>query len=297
MGVNKMSIYKYRPVRFYLITFAGTWGFWFSAAFISRMENGSSISFLLMAFGLLVPPVTALLTVFTSKSKALKRDLLEKLIGSFRVKPVVVLVSVVLFFAVIAVSILLSTFFGQSLDQFAFVDDFSFAIGGMSTLLLLILVAFLEELGWRGYAEDAIASYMSWWKESLLFGVVWSLWHLPLFFIPDTYQNNILQLNPWYMVNFFISILPLSFIFTWIYVKNNRSILACMFFHLTVNFLQERVAMTDTTKCVQTFVLFVTAIVLVLLNKELYFGTKHIGNILGENINTNIEENVDKETL
>jgi membrane protease YdiL (CAAX protease family) len=166
----------------------------------------------------------------------------------------------------------------------------------MSTLLLLILVAFLEELGWRGYAEDAIASYMSWWKESLLFGLVWSLWHLPLFFIPDTYQNNILQLNPWYMVNFFISILLLSFIFTWIYVKNNRSILACMFFHLTVNFLQERVAMTDTTKCVQTFVLIVTAIVLVLLNKELYFGTKHIGNILGENMDTNNVKNVNEET-
>jgi len=277
-----MKTYKYRPIRFYLITFAGTWAFWFTAAIVSRFENGGSLSFLFMALGLLVPPVTSMITVFTSKSSVLKRDLRDKLIGSFRVKPGIVVASVVLFIAVIAVSILISTLFGQSLNQFALEDDFSFSIGGMSTLLLLVLVAFLEELGWRGYAEDAIASYVSWWKESLLFGFIWSLWHLPLFFIPETYQHNILQINPWYMANFFVSIIPLSFLFTWVYVKNNRSILACMFFHLTVNFLQERIAMTDTTKCVQTLVLFVTAGIIVWFNKGLYFGTGHIGNLLGE---------------
>jgi len=277
-----MKRYKYRPIRFYVIVFACTWAFWFSAAIVSRMENGSDISFLLMALGLFVPSVTAMITVFTSKSRALKRDLRGKLIDALRIKPVVAIGSAVLFAVIIAVSILLSTLFGQSLNQFAFEDDFSFAIGGISTLLLLILVAFLEELGWRGYAEDAIASYVSWWKESLIFGVVWSLWHLPLFFIPDTYQWGILQENPWYMVNFFVSILPLSFLFTWVYVKNNRSILACMLFHLTVNLLQERIAMTDTTKCVQTFVLFAAAGVIVLLNKDLYFSTRHVGRLLPE---------------
>ena len=292
-----MNVYKYRPIRFYIITLLGTWLFWFSAAAVSRIETDNNISFLLMALGLLVPPITSMVMVFTSKSKVLKQDLKRKLVGAFQVKPVVVLISVVLWLAVIAVSILISTLFGQSLDQFAFEDDFSFAVGGMSTLLLLIVVAILEELGWRGYAEDAIASYMNWWKEALLFGVIWSLWHFPLFFIPDTYHYGILQLNPWYMVNFFVSIIPLSFIFTWLYVKNNRSILACMLFHLTVNFFQERIAMTDTTKCVQTFVLFATATILVLLNKDLFFSNKHIGNILGENISSNNEKTANEDTV
>jgi membrane protease YdiL (CAAX protease family) len=35
-------------------------------------------------------------------------------------------------------------------------------------------------MGWRGYAEDSIASYFSWWKESLISGSLWSLWHLPM---------------------------------------------------------------------------------------------------------------------
>ena len=34
-----MTIYKYRPGRFYLITLASTWVLWFAAAFASRREN------------------------------------------------------------------------------------------------------------------------------------------------------------------------------------------------------------------------------------------------------------------
>jgi len=233
-----------------------------------------------MLFGLLVPPISALCTIMLSKSAALKKDLREKLIGFFRVKPAIVFSAVVIFGMVIIVSILLSILLGQSISQFSFVDGFSFAGGGVVALLTIILAAFFEELGWRGYAEDAIAYYCSWWKESLIFALVWGLWHLPLFFIPNTYHFNIWQESALYMANFFVSIIPLSFIFTWVYVKNERSIIACMVFHFFVNFLQEKIAMTNTTKCVETLVLFVVAGVIVSLNKDLFFGTKHIGRLL-----------------
>ncbi|MDR0639361.1 MAG: CPBP family intramembrane metalloprotease [Spirochaetaceae bacterium] len=160
--------------------------------------------------------------------------------------------------------------------------DFSFTIGGIPTLLTITLAAFLEELGWRGYAEDSIASYFSWWKESLIFGSLWAVWHLPLFFVVGSYQYNILHDNPLYMVNFFVSILPLDILFAWVYVKNDRSIFACMFFHFFVNFLQEKIAITQTTKCVETVLLYIAAGVIVALNKDLFFETRHIGNLLPE---------------
>lgn len=69
---------------------------------------------------------------------------------------------------------------------------------------------------------------------------------------------------------------------TWVYVKNNRSIFASIIFHFFVNFLQEKVAMTPTTKCVETLVLFVAAGVVVALNCDLFFETRHIGDLLGE---------------
>ena len=274
--------YRYRPVLFYCIVFAFTWAFWFAAAIVSHSTPDNGLSLSLMLLGLFVPSVTAILIVLLSKSAALKKDLWLKFVGISRVKPHIVVVSIVLFGTVIAASILLSILFGQSLKQFSFVEDFSFAGGGAIALATIILAAFLEELGWRGYAEDAIAFYCSWWKEALIFGLIWALWHLPLFFIPDTYHYNILQESPLFMVNFFISILPLSFIFTWVYVKNDRSILACMVFHFFVNFLQEKIAMTQTTKCVETIVLIIAAVIIVALNKELFFETKHVGRLLPE---------------
>ncbi|GHU49038.1 CPBP family intramembrane metalloprotease [Clostridia bacterium] len=270
-------MYTYKPIRFYLTVFALTWVFWIPAAFAPEEYRMA-----LMLLGLFVPAVTAATTVLTSKNTALKADFKAKLIGAFRVKPLVVLVAIVTFFGIIAASILLSVFAGQSLRQFSFVDGFSFSIGGSSALLTIVLAALLEELGWRGYAEDAIASYCSWWKESLIFGVVWALWHLPLFFVPDTYHYNILQQNSLYMLNFFVSIMPLGFIITWVYVKNERSIIACMIFHFFVNLLQEKVAMTQTTKCVETLVLFAAAAIVVATNRELFFEKRHIGRLLDE---------------
>ncbi|GHU68364.1 CPBP family intramembrane metalloprotease [Clostridia bacterium] len=268
--------YKYRPIRFYITVFFCTWLFWIPAAFVSA-ETGMA----LMLFGLLVPPITALVFVMTSKSDALKNDYKQKLIGMFRIKPLIVLTAIALFFVIICASILLSTLFGESLGQFA-LADFSFSSNGATALLTIILAACFEELGWRGYAEDAIANYCSWWKESILFGLVWALWHLPLFFIPDTYHYNILQQSPWFALNFFVSILPLGFLVTWVYVKNNRSIFATAIFHFFVNFLQEKIAMTQTTKCVETLVLFVAAGVIVIADKDMFFEKSHIGRLLPE---------------
>jgi hypothetical protein len=53
-----------------------------------------------------------------------------------------------------------------------------------------------------------------------------------------------------------------------------------MFFHFTVNFLQEQIAMTQVTKCVETLVVYITAAIIVLANKDLFFEKRHIGNLL-----------------
>lgn len=214
----------------------------------------------------------------------LKKDFKDKLFSAFRFSPHIVILSCFVFGFIIVISILLSTLLGQSFSQFSIVGGFSFSIGGVPTLFTLVLTAFLEELGWRGYAEDSIAAYCSWWKESVIFGFVWALWHMPLFLIPHTYQWQILQESPLYMVNFFLSGIPLGFLITWVYVGNKRSIFACMFFHFIVNFLQEQIAMTQVTKCVETIVMFIAAGIIVFLNKDMFFEKRHIGNLLNENI-------------
>ena len=269
-----MGKYVYRPKRFYGIVFIATWGLWIPAIFIKN-----DISMVFMILGLLAPAVTAVITVLKSGNKQLKSDFKRKIVGFYRIKPGYILAAVILFFAAVLLSITTSVIFGGSTEQFSFTEDFSFSIAGSSALLTIILASTVEELGWRGYGEDAIGSYHTWFTESVIFGCIWACWHLPLFLIEGSYQYSLAQMGPLYVVNFLVSVIPLDFIQTWVYVKNNRSMLATIIFHLFINIAQEKIAMTPETKCIETVFITILAIIIVLTNKDMFFETKHIGNL------------------
>lgn len=277
-----MDVYRYRPWRFYAICFAVTWSFWIIAGVASWTSDDGGVSAILMLFGLLAPAVTAVVTVLTSKSAALKADLKRKLVGFYRIRPFSILAAILGFGMIVVCSILLSLLFGQSLDQFAFTEDFSFSVGGTSALLTILLAAVIEEIGWRGYGEDSVAAYHSWFVESIIFGFVWAIWHLPLFWIAGTYHNGLRELGWLYVLNFLVSVSPMGFLTTWVYVRNNRSMLACIIFHLFVNAMQEKIAMTPQTKCVETLVVFAAAAIVVLTNKDMFLEKRHIGRLLEE---------------
>lgn len=279
-----MKKYTYRPIRFYIICFTVTWAFWIAAALLSKTGNGADSSMALMLFGLLAPAVTALITVSTSGSRELKQDLKRKLVGFYHIKPLNILLAILLFVGIVVCSIALSLPFGGSVEQFSFTEDFSFSIGGTSALLTILLAAVIEEVGWRGYGEDSVAEYFSWFTESIIFGVVWALWHLPLFWIEGTYHYGLKELGVLYVLNFLVSVMPMGFLTTWVYVKNNRSMLACIIFHLFVNTMQEKIAMTPETKCIETLVVTAAAVLIVVINKEMFFEKKHIGNLLNYNL-------------
>ncbi|QTE75746.1 CPBP family intramembrane metalloprotease [Clostridiales bacterium FE2010] len=269
------TAYRYRPVLFFALAYLFTWIFWIPAIFI----KGNTGTFLMM-LGLIAPAVVSTLFVVFSGSDALKKDLRQKIVGFYKVKWMNVLLAILVFAGITACSILLSLAFGQPLSQFSFTEDFSFTGVGIGSALLTILVAsIIEEVGWKGYCEDSIGNYMNWFWESMIFGALWSFWHFPLIFIQGTYQAG-LMVNPLYVINFFVSGIPLGFIITWVYLASDRSILACMVFHLFVNFMQEKIAMTPETKCVQTIVVIAATVIIVAAKRDMFFETRHVGRLL-----------------
>ncbi len=273
--INDKDEYRYRPVLFFICAYFFTWIFWIPAIFVPG-TTGS----VLMLIGLIAPAVVSTIFVLVSGSDELKKDLKDKIISFYKVKWINVFWAVVVFALIVVFSILLSLLFGQSLKQFSFTDDFSFTGVGIGTAFVTItLASIIEEVGWKGYCEDSIGQYMNWFWESLLFGALWSLWHLPLIFIQGTYQAG-LMVNPLYVINFFISGIPLGYIITWVYLVSDRSILACMIFHLFVNFMQEKIAMTPETKCLETIVVIIATVIIVMCNKKMFFETDHVGRLL-----------------
>ena len=270
-------MYTYKPKQFYIAVFAATWGFWlFAILFNEGLSN-----FLGLFLGLISPSTLAIIFVMTSKSDELKKDFKRKIFNFWKLKPGYILGGYLIIAAVIGCSILISLLFGESKEQFSFTKDFSFSGPGIfSAFFTILLASVLEEVGWRGYGEDSIAQYHSWFKESIIFGFVWALWHLPLFWIPGTYHFEIREMNVVYMMNFFLSVVPMGFVTTWVYVKNGRSMLASILFHLFVNFFQEKVALTQNTKCIETCVLVIAAAIIVLTNRDMFFEKRHIGRLL-----------------
>ena len=273
----KGSTYRYRPVLYFAFAYLFTWIFWIPAIFV-----GGNIATVLMLLGLISPAVVSTVFIMASGSDALKKDLKNKIFDFYKVKWGNVIIAIVVFALIVAGSILLSLLFGQSIDQFSFTEDFNFTgVGVAGALVTIIIASILEEVGWKGYCEDSIGNYMNWFLESVIFGAIWSFWHLPLIFIEGTYQAG-LMVAPLYVINFFVSAILMGFIITWVYLASDRSILACIIFHLFVNFMQEKIAMTPQTKCVETIVVFIVTIILVIIKKDMFFERNHIGHILDE---------------
>lgn len=268
--------FTYKPRLYFLLTFAVTFVLWFSGAYFSYQEDGDAMYLAMMLPGLMAPFLISLVMLFLSQSQALKKDFWNRLINpkliNLNMLPVLFLIMPV----AVLCSIGISLAFGGTFSQLQFAEEFSFSSGMVPVLLLLIMAASFEELGWRGYAFDSLQSRYTYFTASVVFSVLWSAWHFPLLFVKDSYQFQIYHQNVWYAVNFFVSIIPMGIIISWICIKNNKSVLAAILFHFVINMSQEALGMTQITKCIETFVLFGFTIAIVVYDKDLFFSKKHL---------------------
>ena len=96
-------------------------------------------------------------------------------------------------------------------------------------LVLLVGGPLGEEFGWRGYAMSALMARTSWRVASVIIGVVWGLWHLPLFFMIGTTQSHMPVLV------FMINIVAGSVLFGWLFVRTKGSVLPALVLHTSLN--------------------------------------------------------------
>jgi membrane protease YdiL (CAAX protease family) len=99
-------------------------------------------------------------------------------------------------------------------------------------LIFALIVVWIEEPLWRGTALDAFGS--AWLKAALAIGLVWSVWHVPLFAVEGTFQQAELGLGTLDFWVFCTGVVGLSVFLTWI-VGRTGSILVAMFTHLAIN--------------------------------------------------------------
>ena len=107
--------------------------------------------------------------------------------------------------------------------------------GNTPWYLLIIATAFStpvqagEEIGWRGFALPQLSAAFGLPVASILLGVIWACWHLPLFFPPI--GDNTGQSFPVYVA----AVTGISVALAWLYWRTKGSLLLTMLMHAATN--------------------------------------------------------------
>jgi len=233
------------PWLFFGATFAWTWAFW-GLGILLKISLESTFGFGLLFLGVLGPLVTGIGFTYLTKNQAGRRDYWRRTVDVRRIGLKWLLILLLFVPVLNGLAALIDVVLGGTGAVWGetLVNAASNPFGLVLSAIFATLIPFIEELGWRGYVLDRLQASRSAFMATLILGVVWSLWHLPLFFIADSYQAGlgVGTLEFWL---FMIGIVPLSFAFTWVYNNTQRSILAVILFHGMVNFTGELIAITE----------------------------------------------------
>jgi membrane protease YdiL (CAAX protease family) len=107
----------------------------------------------------------------------------------------------------------------------------------ISTIIPVIIINITagvlgEELGWRGYMLNHLQKKFIPLNASLIVGVLWGLWHLPLMIFSGYSGLELI----YYIIAFMVAVISTSIIITHFYNKS-KNILIAMWMHFWFNFL------------------------------------------------------------
>jgi membrane protease YdiL (CAAX protease family) len=115
----------------------------------------------------------------------------------------------------------------------------------------------MEETGWRGLLQPALEEKMHFVLATLVTGVIWAGWHLPLFLISNTSQSHMSFLS------FLFYCITLSFVLANVY-RISQNICSCILVHAWANVVQGMFTRTAVEQVLSTKVVMVFAIVILL---------------------------------
>jgi len=220
-----MSLVRRHPlITFFVLTYALAWILWLPLI-ILRDTIPASQGLVLALLGSAAPSLLGIVLTAIVLGKGALRKLLGRLL-IWRVDPrwylVVVLGPAALVGGIVAFNALLGgPAISINVPLLAAVITLAFHIFPGS--------AMGEELGWRGYALPWLQAGRSALSASLILGVIWGFYHLPLFFTGQAFRS------PSILAPFVISGIALSVILTWVYNSTGGSLLMVVLLHATAN--------------------------------------------------------------
>ena len=251
------------PWRFFILALGISWFFWMWIILLN-LNVWSFPAILFGAFGLFGPAIAEIILI--SRTRELRWDCWQRIFDIRRIGRRWHVVIWLTFPVLNAVAILLSILSGSDLPEFETAKSLLFEPWRILPFSFFILIygPLPEELGWRGYALDGLQVRYSALVSSLILGVIWALWHVPLFFMKGQWQHDVLKFGTLDFWTFILSPVSLSILFTWIYNNTNRSTLSAILFHFMCNFTGWILPLTEQARLYGLILITVSSILVVI---------------------------------
>ena len=232
--VKGSFIQKHPLAAFFLLVFGLTWPFMIVDALGSHEILPFRLPMPLMVVMGYMPTLAAVIVTGKMQGKEGIRALFKKLLIA-RVGLHWFTLAIFGYAAICAGAIGLANLFGKSSTPFLSenLPQFSSPVEAVLSIAVMFIVISLvngEELAWRGFALPRLQAKYNALTSSLILGVIWGLFHLPLFFtLTGSSQAGAS------FVGFLISTISLTVIFTWMYNHTRGSVLLAYLLHGAIN--------------------------------------------------------------
>ena len=215
--------------KYFILCFVFSWTCFISVALISRTSSAASpelkaVQYILGLLGTIAPSLVALW--LTSRTGVPGQT--EKLLGK------VVKWDVNIKWYFFAASFMLVV--KLSVAALYKLITGAWPVFGQETLLIMLVAILIstwvqagEEIGWRGFALPRMSAKFGLPVSTLLLGVIWAVWHLPLFFVKGS--STFGQSFPL----FFVQVTMMSVVLGWLYWRTGGSLLLTMIMHAAIN--------------------------------------------------------------
>lgn len=261
LGINETKEFKpWNILLFLLITFTWTWLLWLPSV-LSQTGHSNPILFLFFIIGGYGPFVGAFSLTLINESRNGVRALWKRF---WNVKIAIkwVLISFLLFPVLYIISSVIDLLVQGNPPILAWISHPWVIINYL--LIAFFAGGFSEEFGWRGYALDHFQVKFNALISSIIIGLIWGFWHLPVWFIAGD-PHSIGGISDFFL--FLLEVVSLSVLYTWLYNNTNRSILIAVILHTIYNFMTFFIILSSVGGDIYQILFYLTIILVVVFFK------------------------------
>lgn len=221
MNPRASNLLKIYPLAaFFILAYALAW-----LPLIFQNTPAKNIFYGFSAFG---PAISAIILTMATEGKAGTQALVSRLFR-WRVQVKWYLMALLAPLGLEILAILIHRLVGNTSSTIRFADWARMLPAQLPWiglfLMFLVTIAAGEELGWRGYALPRLQARYGSVSASLILGVLWGAWHLPMFWTPGSSQYGL----P--IPGYILATIGYTFIYTCIFNGSKGSVLLTCLYH------------------------------------------------------------------